>query len=103
MEKRFLVIEDIDAYTSAFKLSNYVWSTVIQWDKFTKWTLGQQYVEAIDSISANLAEGYGRYYKKDKIKFYKYSYGSLEEGKDWTRKERARYALTEEEYNHIMR
>ena len=93
MEKRFLVIEDIDAYKSAFKLSNYVWSTVIQWDKFTKWTLGQQYVEAIDSISANLAEGYGRYYKKDKIKFYKYSYGSLEEGKDWTRKTRARYAI----------
>ncbi|MCK4639103.1 MAG: four helix bundle protein, partial [Bacteroidales bacterium] len=27
--------------------------------------------EAADSISANIAEGFGRYHKKDKIKFYR--------------------------------
>lgn len=36
-----------------------------------------QIINAIDSISANIAEGFGRYGKKDKIKFYYYSFGSV--------------------------
>ncbi|MFA5782022.1 MAG: four helix bundle protein [Bacteroidales bacterium] len=54
-------------------VSNYVWNVVIKWDWFAKRHVGGQFVEAIDSISANIAEGFGRYHKKDKIKFYHYS------------------------------
>jgi len=31
--------------------------------------VGGQFVEVADSISANIADGFGRYNKKDKIKF----------------------------------
>ena len=31
----------------------------------------------VDSVSANISEGFGRYHKKDKIKFYRYSQGSV--------------------------
>ena len=59
-------------------------------------------MEAVDSISANLAEGFGRYNKKDKIKFYRYSFGSVKECFDWNEKSKVRKLLSEEEYNHIF-
>ena len=79
MEKKYLQLNDIDAYKTAFNLSNYVWEIVVKWDWFAKKHIGGQFVEAIDSISANIAEGFGRYHKKDKIKFYCYSSGSIKD------------------------
>jgi len=77
--KKYLELEDITAYKHAFDLANYVWDIVVKWDYFTKDTIGRQLVKAIDSISSNIAEGFGRYFKKDKINFYRYSYGSIKE------------------------
>jgi len=81
-DKKYLKLNDIDAYKIAFNLSNYVWEIVVKWDHFPKMTLGQQFVEAVDSIYAIIAEGFGRYSKKDKIRFYRISYGSLFESLD---------------------
>jgi len=101
VDKKFIQLNDIDAYKIAFNLSNKVWNIVLQWDFFAKDTIGKQFVRSIDSISANLAEGFGRYSKKDKIKFYRISYGSLKESFDWNEKSKVRKLLTEEQYNQI--
>jgi len=69
---------------------------------FCKETIGAQFVDAVDSISANIAEGFGRYFKKDKIKFYRYSYGSMKECFDWNEKARVRKLFTEDEYKYIF-
>ena len=74
-QKKYLKLTDLEAYTIAFELSNYVWQIVVQWEWFAKKHIGGQFVESTDSVSANIAEGYGRYFKKDKIKFYRYAYG----------------------------
>lgn len=103
MGKTYLTIDKIDAYVSSFNLSNKVWHTVLKWENFEQTTVGQQLVRACDSISANIAEGFGRYHKKDKIKFYKYSYGSMEETKDWLRKATVRKLITEEEKNEFIK
>ena len=58
--------------------------------------------KAVDSISVNTAEGLGRYSKKDKIKFYRYSFGSLYESLDWNKKAYIRRLLNEEEYSCIF-
>lgn len=68
--KKFLKLNDIEAYRISFKLSNQVWDIILKWDYFAKDSVGKQFVRAIDSISANIAEGFGRYSKKDKIKFF---------------------------------
>lgn len=102
MEKRYLQLNDVNAYKIAFNLSNYVWDIVIEWDYFAKDTVGRQFVRSIDSISANIAEGFGRYYKKDKIVFYRYSYGSITESLDWNQKAKVRKLLTSEQYKHIL-
>jgi len=102
MEKKYLKLNDIDAYKTAFRLSNYVWGIITKWDSFARNTLGQQFVRAADSISANIAEGFGRYTKKDKIKFYRYSHGSIMESLDWNEKSTVRGILHPEEYRHII-
>ena len=76
MEKKYLQLNDLDSYKIAFNLSNYIWDIVLKWDYFAKDTIGKQFARSVDSISANIAEGFGRYTKKDKINFYRYSYGS---------------------------
>lgn len=102
MSRKFINLRDIDAYVISFNLSNYLWGQVIHWDWFAKKTVGEQFVRSMDSVSANLAEGFGRYTKKDKIKFYNYSYGSLKESFDWNEKARVRKLITEEQYNYII-
>ena len=101
MENKFLELDKIYAYKRAFLLSNYVWNIILSWDYFAKDTIGKQFARSIDSISANIAEGYGRYHKKDKIKFYRYAMGSLRESIDWNEKSRIRKLITEEQYQFI--
>ena len=94
-------LKKMPAYQNAFELSNYVREIVLKWDPFDRYTIGQQYVDALDSISANLAEGYGRYHFKDKIKFYYNARGSVLEAHDWTAKAVKRNLLSEEEKGKI--
>ena len=101
-EKKYLKLNDIEAYKISFHLSNYVWEVILKWDHFAKKTIRSQFVNAVDSISANIAEGFGRHFKKDKVNFYRYSKGSLKESFDWNEKARVRKLITEEEYKFIF-
>ncbi len=103
MEKKYLELNNVSSYKMAFGLSNYTWAVVVRWDYFAKDTVGKQFVRAVDSISANIAEGFGRYTKKDKIKFYRYSYGSIKESLDWNEKARVRKLSQAKEYEYILR
>ena len=102
MEKNYLKLNDIKAYKIAFNLTNYIWDIVIEQDWFAKKHVGGQFIDAADSISANIAEGFGRYNKKDKIKFYRYSQGSLKESLDWNEKSKVRKLINDEHYKHIL-
>lgn len=102
MEKRFLSLNDISAYKKSFHLSQYVWFIVVKWDYFAKDTIGKQFIRAVDSISANIAEGFGRYFKKEKIQFYRYSYGSIDESLDWNEKSKTRNLVSDEQYKVIV-
>ncbi len=102
-EKKYLQLNDINAYKISFNLSNYIWEVVIKWDYFAKDTIGRQFVRAIDSISANIAEGFGRHGKKDKMKFYRYARGSIYESLDWSEKSKIRKLIQAEQYNYIFK
>ena len=99
--RRFLDVDEVTAYKISYELSNCVWEVVMKWDWFARKTIGAQFVTAIDSVSANIAEGYGRYHKKDKIKFYYYSRGSAFEALDWASKALKRELLTTNQFDHI--
>lgn len=102
MEKKYLQLNDIAAYKISFDLSNYVWDIVIKRDYLPRRTVGAQYTGSIDSISANVAEGFGRYFKKDKVRFFRYSYGSIMEALDWTQKAWKRKLLKKQDYEYIL-
>ena len=66
--------------------------------------IGKQLVRAADSISANLAEGHGRYHFNDRLKYCYYARGSLEETKSWISKAIRRNLITTDisEINHAI-
>jgi four helix bundle protein len=49
------------------------------WPPEEKWNLNQQLRRSSLSISANIVEGYGRYYYQDNVRFCYLARGSLEE------------------------
>ena len=103
LARKYLKLNVISGYKMAFHLSNYVWNIVVQWDYFAKDTIGKQFMRSVDSISANIAEGFGRFTKNDKIHFYRYSFGSMKESLDWNEKARRRGLLSQSEYDHILK
>ncbi len=81
-----LLVYELDVYRLAEKLSNMIWYDFDKWNNKAQKTIGYQIIRSADSISANIAEGYGRYTSLDRKRFYLYSRGSLEETKSWLRK-----------------
>lgn len=76
-------VTDLDIYKMAEELADKIWYICIKWDYFAKETIGKQMVQSADSISANLAEGHGRFHFKDRLNFCYFARGSLEETKSW--------------------
>ena len=100
--KKYLKLEDIKAYQIASELSDYVWSIVVKWDWFNKRTLGVQWITATDSIGGNIAEGFGRFHKKDKQKFYYNARGSVYESLHWTKRADKRKLIAREEKDYVI-
>jgi four helix bundle protein len=86
-------------YQLAESFSDEVWFIVNEWDYFAKDTVGKQVVRSADSISANIAEGYGRYHYKENRNFCYFSRGSIIETKGWLKKSKTRNLLSEEQFN----
>lgn len=95
-------IEDLEIYTIALDLSDKIWKIVIGWEKFEKNTIGGQLIRAIDSVGANLSEGYGRGSKTDNARFAKIARGSLFETKHWLLLSHDRKLISREELNLIL-
>ncbi len=81
--RKHFKLGNIPAYKESKGISNEVWRTVSSWKYLERNTLGAQLIRAIDSIAANIAEGFGRFHKKDKIKFYYNSRASVYETAHW--------------------
>jgi len=95
-------IEDLEVYMLAEDLSNEIWDITTQWDFFAKDTVGKQICRAADSISANIAEGYGRFHFKENKNFCYYSRGSILETKSFLRKMKHRGLVSEEIYTRLF-
>jgi len=100
--KKYLKVEDLVVYNASFDLSNKVWDTVIKWNHFAQNTIGSQVVRSSDSISANIAEGFGRFGKRDKIKFYRISRASVLESKDWLNKALVRELINKDTHQILI-
>jgi four helix bundle protein len=84
-------LEDTRVYVEALAISDEGWDQAATWKWFERDTIGKQLVRAADSVSANIAESYGRHNTGDVVLFLYYAHGSLYETKDWLQKAIHRY------------
>jgi len=84
MERKDIV--NLEIYQLAMKIGELTFNLVQNWDKLNINTIGYQLIRSSDSISANIAEGYGRYHYKEQRQFCYIARGSLYETTTWLRK-----------------
>jgi four helix bundle protein len=72
----FFELINLEVYQLSGKLSSIAWVIFCRMNFEDKKHIGDQFLRAIDSIGANVAEGYGRYHYLDKVRFYYDSRGS---------------------------
>jgi four helix bundle protein len=101
-EGNYIKLGDFDIYRIAIEISDLAWPIyeIMNWQ--VKKIVGDQFITAIDSIGANIAEGYGRFHFKDRIKFYYNSRGSLLESKHWTLLLKKRELIDDLKYNVLL-
>ena len=95
-------LKEFEVYRLSEELSDMIWNIVNTWDYFAKDTLGKQLVKSADSISANIAEGYGRYHYKENKNFCYFARGSLEETRTWLRKSMRRGLINQSKHQELF-
>ena len=98
----YIPLKDLEIYKLARELSSRGWEIYESLSWQDKKTIGDQFIRAIDSIGANIAEGYSRYHYLDRIKFYYTSRASLAESYDhWLGLLYERKKINSENYDKI--
>lgn len=76
---KYIPLKELEVYKLARQLSKIAWKIYINLDWRDKKIMGDQFLESMDSIGANISEGYARYHFLDRIKFYYNGRASLAE------------------------
>jgi len=76
-------LDDLEIYKLSLELSEEFWQIFLALPRQFRFNIGMQMIRSVDSIGANIAEGYGRYHYRDSMKFYYNARGSLFETKHW--------------------
>ena len=95
-------LEELRVYQMSMDVGDEVWNIVNKWDYFAKDTVGKQFVRSIDSVAANLSEGFGRFHYKEAKHFSYYSRGSLFESKTWLTKANKRGLVDNENFEKLI-
>ena len=94
--------EDLEVWQKAIDLAVAIYGTTKTYPKDELYALTNQMRRAASSISANIAEGYGRYGIKEKTQFYKIANGSLLEVKSFCYLSQKLGYITIEELDTIL-
>jgi len=83
VKRNYIRLDELGIYKEALEISSLAWEIYIKLSWQVRKIVGDQFIRAIDSVGANIAEGYGRFHYLDRIKFYYNSRGSLLESSHW--------------------
>ncbi|MGE5312797.1 MAG: four helix bundle protein [Acidobacteriota bacterium] len=75
--------EDLEAWNTAIDLAANIYTLTAHYPKSEIYAMTSQMRRAAYSVSANIAEGFGRFGLKEKIQFYRIASGSLTELKSF--------------------
>jgi four helix bundle protein len=79
-KKKFIPLQDLEVYRLARRLSAMAWGIYQRLTFQQRKVWGDQMLSAVDSVGANIAEGYARFHFSEKSRFYYISRASLSEG-----------------------
>ncbi|SDC66310.1 four helix bundle protein [Algoriphagus faecimaris] len=103
-KKKFIPVHELEVYRLARKLSSMAWNIYERLSFQQRKVWGDQMLESIDSVGANIAEGYARFHYLEKIRFYYISRASLSEGVDhWIDLGFERCIVSDQEFESINR
>lgn len=68
--QNFIELKNLEVYQLSRKLSSIAWEIFCRMDFMDKKHIGDQFLRSVDSVGANIAEGYGRFHYLDKVRFY---------------------------------
>ena len=91
--------KDIIAWQKAYDYCLYVYKVSANFPEFERFGLRSQFTRAAVSITANIAEGYKKLSRQDKLRFLNISQGSLEECRNYNLLSRDLGYISDEEYN----
>lgn len=92
-------LEKLKIYQLAIQVSDLAWNIYSSLSKNYQYHIGNQFLDATDSIGANIAEGYGRYHYKESINFNNYARGSAFESRFWLSRLINRQLINQEKFN----
>lgn len=96
-------LKDLEVYKLAVEIGDECWPIYNKMDWRDKKILGDQWITAIDSIAANIAEGFGRFHYLDKNKFNYNVRSSLIESIHWTETLNKRGKIDQDPYILIIK
>ena len=94
--------EDLEIYKISVEVAIEVYKLTKKFPKEETYGMVDQLKRAVTSIGANIAEGFGRFYFKDKLVFFYHSRGSLFEVKHFLEISFKMGYITDEEKNNLF-
>ena len=94
--------EDLTVWQESQNLAVIIYKVTTQYPTSEQFALTNQLRRAVASISANIAEGFGRETSKDKLHFYTMAYGSLLETKNFLYLSQKLGYITQDELSDIL-
>lgn len=83
INKKIDSFEQLEVWKESQNLAVYIYQVTKKFPKDEMFAITNQLRRAASSISANIAEGFGRLSPKDKVHYYVMAYGSLLEVKNF--------------------
>ena len=80
--KKFIPLQELEVYRMTRRLSSMAWVIYQRLAFQQRKVWGDKMLESVDSVGANVAEGYARFHFSEKARFYYISRASLSEGVD---------------------
>jgi four helix bundle protein len=95
-------LDNLEVYQLAIKISDFAWGIFNLLSKNFQIHIGNQFLDAADSIGANIAEGYGRYHYREAINFNNYARGSAMESRFWANRLFERGMIKDDIYDELI-
>lgn len=102
MSDDYLALKNLSVYVAAREYGILSWRIYHRLDWQLKKIIGDQFIRSVDSVGANIAEGYGRFHYLDKNRFYYNARGSLLESRHWLCLLLEREIIKQQEFDDLV-